>query len=103
MRVHTARRIMLALLITFASMRATGHSSGSLLILGILPVIAVAVVGAIAWRVYVDASNRFARGHPVVLRIGALQIDSPLAWALACLVCCVIFVPIYLVLSGSSR
>lgn len=84
-------------------MRTYSPSTGPSLILGIVPVVAVVVVGAIAWRVYIDASNRFARGHLVVLRIGALQIDSPLAWAIACLLCCVVFVPMYLILTANSR
>jgi hypothetical protein len=84
-------------------MRTVGPTSGQSLILGIVPVVAVVVIGAIAWRVYLDASNRLARGVPVMFRIGALHIDTPLGWAIACLFCCVVFVPIYLSLTSNDR
>lgn len=95
--------VPLTILIEFAPVRSNGVSSGPPPVVDFLPVVAVVVVGLIAWRVYVDACARFARGHPVVLRIGALQIDSPRAWGIACFLCCVVFVPYYLALTASSR
>ncbi|MEO6886168.1 MAG: hypothetical protein ABI232_07785 [Jatrophihabitantaceae bacterium] len=58
--------------------------------------IALAVVTVDLW-VFTDA-RRWARvGTPVVFRLGSLTIATPEAWALACLLLFIFFVPVYAV------
>jgi hypothetical protein len=61
------------------------------------PLIVVAlVVGAALW-VLADARQWDRQGTPVGFRAGPIAIDTPQAWAIACLVLFVIFLPIYAV------
>jgi hypothetical protein len=63
-------------------------------------VIAAVVVGLALW-VLADARHWARRGTPVVARFGSLTIATPQAWAVACLLAFVIFVPTYVVARGS--
>lgn len=56
----------------------------------------VVVLVADVW-VYTDARARRGTGHEPGVRIGALRIDSPEAWAIGCLVLFVVAFPTYLV------
>ncbi|MBV9604279.1 MAG: hypothetical protein JO027_04200 [Solirubrobacterales bacterium] len=60
-----------------------------------------ATVPLLAWLaaclwVYRDAEANVAAGTPVYLQIGALRIDTPEAWAVACSVLLFVFMPLYL-------
>ena len=48
--------------------------------------ILVAIVLATAAWVYKDAKSSAGRGHPIVSSVGSLQLNTPMAWFLACLV-----------------
>ncbi|MGN6606898.1 MAG: hypothetical protein ACTHMS_07795 [Jatrophihabitans sp.] len=52
-------------------------------VLGVL--LAVGVVVCLDLWVLLDARQWARRGTPVVLRLGALTIETPEAWAVACL------------------
>jgi hypothetical protein len=58
--------------------------------------VAVVVVCVDLW-VLTDARRWAQRGTPVVLRLGTFTIGTPEAWAVACLLLFVFFVPIYAV------
>ena len=55
----------------------------------------IAWVACCVW-VYRDAKANAAAGTPVYLQIGTLRIDTPEAWATACLVMLIVFMPVYL-------
>jgi len=59
-------------------------------------IVAIVVVCVDLW-VFVDARHWALHGTPVVFRLGSFTLGSPEAWALACLVLFVFFVPIYAV------
>ncbi len=61
-----------------------------------VPVVAVALVAASDLWVYLDARRCAAEGSPVVLRIGAFAIDTPVAWLAGCVVLWIVVFPIYL-------
>jgi len=75
--------------------------SGSLL-LTLLPGVVVVAIVAVASGIYADAKAHTDRGRPIVFQIGPMQIDSPAAWFTACLLVCVLFVPIYITLSKGA-
>lgn len=56
----------------------------------------VLVIGADLW-VYSDARSRVGTGREPGVRIGSLQVSSPEAWAIGCLVLFVIVFPMYLI------
>jgi hypothetical protein len=56
--------------------------------------ILLAVVGTDLW-VYADATALSERGTPVVFFTGFLEVDTPAAWLLACLVLWIVFFPLY--------
>lgn len=56
----------------------------------------VLVVVADAW-VYADARSRRGTGREPGVRIGSLQVNTPEAWAIGCLVLFVIVFPMYLI------
>jgi len=64
---------------------------------GLVPalVLLLAVLATDAW-VYLDAARQREAGEPVVLAVGALHIDTPGAWLVACLLLWVIAFPLYL-------
>ena len=49
----------------------------------------------VGW-VYQDAATHHEAGEPVLFWSGALRVETPAAWAAACLVLWVIFFPLYL-------
>jgi hypothetical protein len=63
----------------------------------LVPFLAIVVIVAIDLWVYLDAKRHVEHGAPVELTIGALVVDTPAAWFLACLILWVIFLPLYLV------
>jgi hypothetical protein len=69
----------------------------------VLASLLVAGVAAITdlW-VFLDARRWARRGTPVCLRVGAFVVETPEAWAVACLLLFVVFVPIYAVARRSS-
>ncbi len=61
----------------------------------------IPIVGLVAWLagclwVYRDAKTNAAAGTPVYLQIGTLRIDTPEAWAIACLAFLIVLLPLYL-------
>ena len=56
----------------------------------------VLVVAADIW-VYADARSRQSAGREPGVRFGSLQVNTPEAWAIGCLVLFVIAFPTYLV------
>jgi hypothetical protein len=64
---------------------------------GLVPalVLLFLVLGTDVW-VYLDAAGQRDAGEPVVLAIGALRIETPGAWLIACLLLWVIAFPAYL-------
>jgi hypothetical protein len=71
--------------------RVSGLSASAL-----LPVLVLlAILAADLW-VYADARAYGDRGTPVVFSFGSLQVDTPAAWFLGCLILWIVFFPIYL-------
>jgi predicted amidohydrolase len=63
----------------------------------VAPLIAVGVIVCADLWVFADARRWARRGTPVVFRYGGFAIGTPEAWAVACLLLFVIFMPIYAV------
>ncbi|MCW2787694.1 MAG: hypothetical protein JWP74_4211 [Marmoricola sp.] len=63
-------------------------------LVAVLPL--VLVIAADIW-VYVDARSRQGTGREPGVRIGSLQVNTPQAWAIGCVVLFVIAFPMYLV------
>src|SRR5262249_36174683 len=53
------------------------------------------LVGTDAW-VYRDAARQRDAGEPVVLVVGALRIETPEEWLIACLLLWIVAFPLYL-------
>lgn len=53
------------------------------------------IVAMAAW-VYQDARAHAGRGRPIISSYGSLQLNTPMAWFLACLVMWETFFPLYL-------
>jgi hypothetical protein len=63
----------------------------------LLPLAVLAIVlGADLW-VYADAKRRDELGTPVVVTIGPIEVGTPTAWLIGCLLLLIIFFPLYLV------
>ena len=62
----------------------------------VVPIVVIAVVGALAIGVYGDARRQEARGTSVVASLGSFFVDTPQAWFACCLFLSVVFVPLYL-------
>jgi hypothetical protein len=45
--------------------------------------------------VYVDAKAHAERGAPVVFSSGTFTVDTPVAWAVGCVLLWVVFLPLY--------
>ncbi|BDB43689.1 MULTISPECIES: hypothetical protein [Mycobacterium] len=56
----------------------------------------LAIVFATATWVYLDARAHAGRGRPIVSSYGSINIDTPAAWFLACLVMWETFFPHYI-------
>ncbi len=61
------------------------------------PLVMASVVVCLDLWVLSDARRWARQGSPVVFRLGSLTMGTPEAWAIACLLAFVIFVPIYVV------
>ena len=61
------------------------------------PLVLLLVVLAVDAGIYVDAERHVAAGEAVTFRLGALSVETPTAWLIACLVLFVAAVPAYLV------
>ncbi|MBV8560977.1 MAG: hypothetical protein JO050_09390 [Acidimicrobiia bacterium] len=62
-----------------------------------MPLVVLAIVlGADVW-VYADAKRRDEGGTPVVVTVGAIEVGTPTAWLIGCLLLLIIFFPLYLV------
>jgi hypothetical protein len=64
--------------------------------------VAVVVLVALDWWVYVDAQTRERARRPVEMQLGTLQIDVPRLWLACCVVLFVVFFPLYLVARQQS-
>jgi hypothetical protein len=58
-------------------------------------VLVAGVLTAASW-VYRDARAHHDRGTPIVCSIGTLRIATPVAWFVACVLLCELFLPTYL-------
>ena len=63
----------------------------------LVPVLVVFVILAIDLWVYADAKQRADQGAPVVLRIGAVVVETPATWFVGCLLLWILFFPLYMV------
>jgi hypothetical protein len=63
----------------------------------LVPIVVLVVALAIDIWIYEDAKAQADRGMPVVLSWGALRLETPTAWIIACLLVWIVFVPLYLV------
>jgi hypothetical protein len=59
------------------------------------------VLGIDAW-VYADAKGRLKRGNPVAFSVGSFRVESPEMWFLGCLILWVVFIPLYLTVTGRN-
>lgn len=62
----------------------------------------ILVMAADLW-VYLDARSRQGTGREPGVRIGSLQVNTPEAWAIGCLLLFVVFFPMYLVARGQAE
>jgi hypothetical protein len=62
----------------------------------LLPIFVLAVGLAIDFWVYSDAKAHEERGRPVVFSAGALEVNTPTAWFLACLLMWLLSLPLYI-------
>jgi hypothetical protein len=62
----------------------------------LVPIVVIAMLGALASGIYADAQRHEERGTPVVASIGSFVVDTPQAWFVCCLFFSVVFVPFYL-------
>jgi len=62
----------------------------------LVPIVVVFVIIGTGIWVYADAKARAGQGHPVVLSIGSIRLDSPEVWAVVCLLLWIICFPLYL-------
>jgi hypothetical protein len=61
-----------------------------------LPILVLLAFLATDLWVYADAKAHKERGTPVVFSAGYLNVDTPVAWFLCCLVLWILFFPLYL-------
>lgn len=59
-------------------------------------VVLLVIIGTDLW-VYTDARKRTEGGTPVALSIGALEVNTPTVWFVACLILWILFFPAYIV------
>jgi hypothetical protein len=67
---------------------------------GLMPTLLILVILACDVWVYFDAKSFADREMPVVLTLGAFRLESPVAWAIGCLLLWIVFCPLYLVARG---
>jgi hypothetical protein len=63
----------------------------------LVPVLVLLVILAVDLWVYADAKQRADQGAPVVVRIGAFVLETPVTWLVGCLILWMVFFPLYLV------
>jgi hypothetical protein len=61
-----------------------------------LPILVLLVVLATDLWVYADAAAHLERGTPIAFSFGGLELDTPTAWFLACLLLWIVFFPAYI-------
>lgn len=61
-----------------------------------VPIFVVLIVVSADLWVYADARAHEDRGTPVVFSVGFLEVDSPTAWFVGCLLLWIVFFPVYL-------
>ncbi|MEO3780615.1 hypothetical protein ABGB16_28155 [Micromonospora sp. B11E3] len=61
-----------------------------------MSILVLLVVLATDVWVYADAKERVRRGNPAFVSLGSLQVETPGAWFLGCLIMRVVFFPLYL-------
>jgi hypothetical protein len=66
------------------------------------PVLVVLVLAATDVWVYLDAGRCAEAGSSVYLRIGRVEIATPLAWFVGCVVLWIFFFPMYVVSRSRS-
>ena len=62
----------------------------------LVPLVAIVAVLLVDYWVFTDATQHAKAGRPVVFRAGALAIDTPVTWAIGCLLLWIVFLPLYL-------
>ncbi len=62
----------------------------------VVPIVAVVAVLLAAGWVYTDAARCDHEGHPVRWDSELGSLDTPTSWAIACVIACVIVLPLYL-------
>ena len=67
------------------------------------PILVLLLVVATDLWVYADARAHRERGTPVVFSAGSLNVDTPVAWFLGCLLLWVLFFPLYITRRRPSR
>lgn len=67
---------------------------GSMVLVVLLPL--VLVIAADVW-VYLDARSRQGTGREPGVQVGTLQVSTPEAWAIGCILLFIIVFPMYLV------
>lgn len=60
------------------------------------PILVLLLVVATDLWVYADAKAQRERGTPVVLSAGSLNVDTPVAWFVGCLLLWILFFPLYM-------
>ena len=71
-----------------------GVSGASGTLIAILLVVGI-VLATAAW-VYKDAKASAGRGRPIVSSVGSLQLSTPVAWFVACLLLWELCFPLYI-------
>ena len=61
-----------------------------------VPILVLLALLATDLWVYADAKAHRERGTPVVFSAGYLNVDTPVAWFLCCLVLWILFFPLYI-------
>jgi hypothetical protein len=62
----------------------------------VVPILVLLVVLAADLWVCADAKAYDERGTPIVVSIGSLDVDTPAAWFLGCLLLGILFFPLYM-------
>ncbi|MBV8984057.1 MAG: hypothetical protein JO248_06415 [Acidimicrobiia bacterium] len=68
----------------------------------LLPLIILAFVLGTDFWVYADAKRQDERGAPPVVTLLTIEIGTPNAWLVGCLLLWIIFFPLYLVARGAE-
>ena len=71
-----------------------GVSGAGGMLIGILLVVGI-VLATAAW-VYKDAKASAGRGRPIVSSVGSLQLSTPVAWFVGCLLLWELCFPLYI-------